>query len=79
MDGTDLEIITRSRGVANGVQNSYANALCGARNRADGRPAASIGTTCPVYAPGMEPPPPGAMEPFAENTPRSNSPSPADK
>ena len=78
MDGTDLEIIAKSRGgVANGVQTSYANALDAANTcRADERVPASIGYQCPVYAPGMGPKTPGMTEPFSENLPRSMSPAP---
>lgn len=74
MDGSDLEIIANSRGgVANGVQTSYADALKMDCPRV--RPPPSIGYQCPVYAPGMEPLP-VKIEPFSENTPRSNSPAP---
>lgn len=75
MDGSELEIIESSRGgVANGVQNAYADALktAGSRNT---RPPPSIGYQCPVYAPGMEPLP-VKIEPFSEDTKRSNSPAP---
>jgi hypothetical protein len=62
MDGKELEIISRSKGVANGVQNSYADALKGTRPDDESRPPPSIGYQCPVYAdvPGMQPAPPGA-------------------
>jgi hypothetical protein len=57
MDGSDLEIIAKSRGgVADGVQNAYAGALkdAGAGNA---KVPVSIGYQCPVYAPGMGPAP----------------------
>jgi hypothetical protein len=55
MDGSELEIIARSGGVADGVQKSYADGLKGAERAP--RPAPSIGYQCPVYAPGMGPAP----------------------
>ena len=58
MKGSDLEIIAESKGIANGVQGSYAQALQGMPER-PGRPAPSIGYQCPVYSdvPGMQPAP----------------------
>lgn len=56
MDGSDLAIIDRGGGVADGVQNAYADALKGVRSDAM-RPPPSIGYQCPVYAPGMGPAP----------------------
>ena len=56
MDGSDLEIIAKSGGVADGVQNSYADALKGIPTRVP-RPAPSIGWQSPIYAPGMGPAP----------------------
>lgn len=57
MDGRELEIVERSRGVANGVQKSYADALKGEDHEDVPRAAPSIGYQCPVYAPGMGPAP----------------------
>jgi hypothetical protein len=54
MDGSELEIISKSRGIANGVQNSYADALKGMPQCAS-KPAPSIGCQYPVYAEGMGP------------------------
>ena len=55
MDGSDLEIIAKSRGgVADGVQNAYADALKGA-GAGNAKVPVSIGYQCPVYAPGMGP------------------------
>ena len=58
MQGSDLEIIRESKGIANGVQGEYADALKGVPQRPD-RPAPSIGYQCPVYSdvPGMQPAP----------------------
>ena len=56
MDGSELEIIARSGGVADGVQKSYTDGLKGAGCKNAMVPP-SIGYQCPVYAPGMGPAP----------------------
>jgi hypothetical protein len=58
---SEPQIIIESKGIANGVQGSYAEALKGMPQRPD-RPAPSIGYQCPAYAdvPGMQPAPASA-------------------
>lgn len=60
MNGADLKIIEQSKGVANGVQKSYADALRGAVPASEDRVPPSIGWQCPVYTPGMGPAPLGS-------------------